>query len=88
MTMTGKVKLEPRSRVHRRAAPEENWREWISEASPAAEKPAETGLPARPVSQPSHQAIALLAYDIWERRGSPLGSPEEDWFEAEKQLLR
>ncbi len=32
------------------------------------------------------QDIAKLAYAIWQKRGSPIGSGEEDWIEAEKQL--
>jgi hypothetical protein len=35
---------------------------------------------------PSQQDIANLAYAIWQERGCPLGSAEEDWFEAEKRL--
>jgi hypothetical protein len=27
-----------------------------------------------------------LAYEYWERRGRPLGSPEIDWLAAEKAL--
>lgn len=27
-----------------------------------------------------------LAYEYWERRGGPWGSPEVDWFAAEKTL--
>jgi hypothetical protein len=34
----------------------------------------------------THNDIAELAYDLWERRGRPFGSPEVDWFEAERQL--
>jgi hypothetical protein len=30
--------------------------------------------------------IAVLAYRLWQERGRPIGSPEEDWFNAEKQL--
>jgi hypothetical protein len=26
-----------------------------------------------------HDEIAKLAYELWERRGHPLGSPEIDW---------
>jgi hypothetical protein len=33
-----------------------------------------------------HEVIAILAYQLWERRGCPLGSPEVDWFEAKNQL--
>ena len=28
-------------------------------------------------------AIAELAYRLWEERGCPEGSPDEDWYEAE-----
>jgi hypothetical protein len=34
------------------------------------------------------EAIARLAYEYWEARGCPDGSPEEDWFRAEKTLAR
>ena len=27
-----------------------------------------------------------LAYELWEERGRPSGSSEEDWFRAERQL--
>jgi len=30
--------------------------------------------------------IAKLAYQLWERRGRPLGSPEIDWYAAESAL--
>ncbi|HZU25459.1 MAG TPA: DUF2934 domain-containing protein [Bryobacteraceae bacterium] len=30
--------------------------------------------------------IAVLAYALWEKRGRPIGSPEEDWFAAERAL--
>ena len=32
------------------------------------------------------QDIAALAYQLWEARGCPYGSPDVDWFEAEQQL--
>jgi hypothetical protein len=34
----------------------------------------------------SHEDIAVLAYQLWEARGRPEGSPEEDWFQAAKEL--
>jgi len=30
--------------------------------------------------------IARLAYHLWEERGCPIGSPDEDWFRAEELL--
>ena len=33
-----------------------------------------------------HEFVARLAYQYWERRGMPLGSPEVDWFAAERAL--
>jgi hypothetical protein len=33
-----------------------------------------------------HDEIAKLAYELWERRGRPLGSPEIDWYAAESTL--
>jgi hypothetical protein len=36
--------------------------------------------------QPSESAIAAHAYELWQARGCPDGSPEEDWFRAEREL--
>jgi hypothetical protein len=36
---------------------------------------------------PTHDQIAALAQILWQLRGSPEGSPEQDWFAAENQLL-
>jgi hypothetical protein len=33
------------------------------------------------------QDIAAIAYDLWQARGCPDGSPQEDWFQA-VELLR
>jgi hypothetical protein len=35
-----------------------------------------------------HEEITLRAYRIWEERGCPIGSPEEDWFRAEEEIRR
>ena len=35
----------------------------------------------------NHKEIERLAYWLWQERGMPMGSPDEDWFFAE-QLLR
>ena len=44
----------------------------------ASDRPVEAG--------PAHDNIALLAYALWQARGCPEGSSEEDWFKAEKEL--
>jgi hypothetical protein len=33
-----------------------------------------------------HEFVAKLAYQYWEARGRPFGSPEVDWFAAERTL--
>jgi hypothetical protein len=33
-----------------------------------------------------HQAIAKLAYELWERNRRPAGSAEKDWLQAEQIL--
>jgi len=33
-----------------------------------------------------HEFVAKLAYQNWEGRGRPLGSPDIDWFAAEQAL--
>ncbi len=35
---------------------------------------------------PKQQEIEQVAYALWKQRGCPLGSPEFDWFEAERIL--
>jgi hypothetical protein len=39
-------------------------------------------------NNPCHEAIQELAYILWEMRGSPDGSAESDWIEAERELTR
>jgi hypothetical protein len=43
---------------------------------------------AFPASVPDREVIARLAYSYWEARGCTGGSPEDDWFRAEQELLR
>ena len=37
----------------------------------------------RPENQ---EEIAALAHALWQARGCPDGSPEEDWFQAKREL--
>jgi Protein of unknown function (DUF2934) len=34
----------------------------------------------------SHDDLASLAYELWQARGCPNGSSEEDWFRAAEEL--
>ena len=37
-------------------------------------------------TQSGPSTVAGLAYQLWLERGSPYGSPDEDWFRAESLL--
>ena len=34
----------------------------------------------------SNEDVERRAYTLWEERGRPLGSPEEDWYKAKDEL--
>jgi len=36
----------------------------------------------------THDEIEKVAYELWQQRGCPIGSPEEDWFRAEEMLQK
>ena len=38
------------------------------------------------VGESHYEFVAKLAYQYWEARGMPLGSPEVDWFAAEQAV--
>ena len=54
-------------------------------ASPAVEPPAPSQADS-PVTSPTFEEIARLAYSYWEARGYQGGSSEEDWLRAEREL--
>jgi hypothetical protein len=33
-----------------------------------------------------HEFVTKLAYKLWDQRGRPFGSPEVDWFAAERAV--
>jgi Protein of unknown function (DUF2934) len=35
---------------------------------------------------PTPRETAALAYDFWERKQCPIGSPDEDWSRAEREF--
>ena len=36
--------------------------------------------------QMEERRVAEMAFSFWEDRGRPFGSPDEDWFRAEREL--
>jgi hypothetical protein len=38
-------------------------------------------------NRPLEEQIAALAHALWHERGCPDGTPEEDWFSAEQQIM-
>ena len=46
----------------------------------------DTNLAERQTISPSHEDIALKAYELWKQRGCPEDSAHQDWLEAERQL--
>jgi hypothetical protein len=38
-------------------------------------------------SRPRNDEIAPRAFQLWKERGCPIGSPEQDWFLAEAELI-
>jgi hypothetical protein len=48
--------------------------------------PRETAVNGHGMENPRHAEIATLAYQLWQTRGCPEGSPDTDWFEAVREL--
>lgn len=61
-------------------------------AAPAKSKPVTTKAPAKPAAKvpisaaPSTEQISKRAYEIWLRKGRPLGQDTQNWLEAEAEL--
>ncbi len=64
-----------------------------SAAVPPTVTPAPAPVVAAPVATPkavkstvTHQMIANKAFEIWERKGRPIGKDLENWQDAEREL--
>ena len=56
--------------------------------NPRKAAPKKKAVPARASQMgASHDEIARLAHRFWAERGQQHGSPEQDWFRAEQELL-
>jgi hypothetical protein len=53
--------------------------------SPTVETPEASPTPLTEAGR-AYEDIAFLAYALWQERGCPEGSSEEDWFMAEQEL--
>jgi hypothetical protein len=40
-----------------------------------------------PSASPTHQQIAKRAFELWVAKGRPHGKDEENWRQAERELL-
>jgi hypothetical protein len=56
------------------------------EHSPEAHRQSAQSTVGHGIAAFGHSDIAALAYELWQARGRPEGSPEEDWFQAAEQL--
>jgi hypothetical protein len=54
----------------------------------AAKKPVTSDPDSEPqqVDELDQTTIAARAYECWQKRGCPIGSDQEDWFQAEAEL--
>jgi Protein of unknown function (DUF2934) len=55
-------------------------------AAAASNRSASERNPSAPTSAVTHDAIAKLAFQKWQKRGCPSGEDQKDWFEAEREL--
>jgi hypothetical protein len=39
-------------------------------------------------AESNRREVELLAYELWELRGRPIGSPDQDWLRAEQEYYR
>lgn len=37
---------------------------------------------------PRHDEVEFRAFELWQERGAPFGTPEIDWFRAEEELKK
>jgi Protein of unknown function (DUF2934) len=59
----------------------DNWKTVLSQYAEVTTNNLET---ARKVE--NSQEVTVLAHELWKARGCPPGTPDEDWFKAERQI--
>jgi hypothetical protein len=71
--------------AHRVAEAQGNSRQAL-EHSQEAHRHTQAATSGHGVAAFGHNDIAALAHQLWQARGCPEGSPDEDWFRAAEQL--
>jgi hypothetical protein len=56
------------------------------EHSQEAHKHTQTVIAGHGIATFGHDDIAALAHQLWQARGCPEGSPDQDWFRAAEEL--
>jgi hypothetical protein len=56
------------------------------EHSPALHQSQSAATTGHGVASFGHNDIAILAHKLWQDRGCPEGTPDEDWFRAAEEL--
>jgi hypothetical protein len=68
---------------------QERSRQALEHSQQAYEQSGQAHFPAvneRGIATFDHEDIAILAHTLWQARGCPEGSPEEDWSHAVREL--
>lgn len=58
----------------------------MSKKTKSTTKQQPTALSTDFLGEGRRELVAKLAYKLWEERGQPIGSPEVDWFAAEREV--
>ena len=64
----------------------EQSRQALEDSQDAHHRPLHAATAAHGIVTFGHTEIAARAYELWQARGCPEGSPEEDWFHAAEEL--
>ena len=58
----------------------------MDEDLPKSELEVEPIIELEPMPELEPMEVAIMAYQLWELRGCPYGSPDDDWYEAERRI--
>ncbi len=85
-TVKGATTVQPKAK----AAPRLSAAKKSTTPGRAVKRTRKTAPPAAPVAvlDPAayHEAVARLAYQLWEQKGHPWGSAEQNWYQAEQEM--